>query len=110
MTTKEAVQKILEKFAITYYKPKSKTPERVLWLDGDRYPDNNMNGHPLNYAFKCSRYSEDLCESRTSYDRLLEYCSEMSSALCGIAAILSDVDSEELDSDWEDMLDDAIKC
>ena len=105
MTPKEAIQAILEEFKVSTYNSKTKKTDTVIWLNAERYVDGSTDGHPLNYPNTANTFPEDLCEGRTSYERLLDYCSEMGGHLERIGKILSKVDSEELDPEWEDLMD-----
>ena len=106
MTTKEAIQEMLDIFSYEHResigKGKYKTEKRI-WLKPNNYsPSSN---HPLEYAHISSKFPEDMIESRTDWDTLYGYCNGMGYALEDIANILRHVDTNELDDEYEELLD-----
>lgn len=109
MTTKEAIQAILDVFTyehkecIDKKRRKYRTEKRIR-LDGDNCTAC-CESNPLDYMNSKHCHSEDIIESRTDWERMKDWCDDMGYALQHIGSILSEVDTNELDDEYEELLD-----
>ena len=113
MTTKEAIQEILDVFTYEHrVYPTTKEQkksykyriEKRIRLDGDNFTAC-CESNPLDYMNSKHCHPEDIIESRTDWGQMKDWCDDMGYALQRIGSILSKVDSSELDDEHEELLD-----
>lgn len=109
MTTKEAIQAILDVFTYEHRecidkKSRKYRTEKRIRLDGDNFTAC-CESNPLDYMNSKHCRPEDIIESRTDWGQMKDWCDDMGYALQCIGSILSKVDSSELDDEYEELLD-----
>lgn len=109
MTTKEAIQAILDVFTYehreyTDKKYRKYRTEKRIRLDSDNFTACCEN-NPLDYMNSKHCHPEDIIESRTDWNQMKDWCDDMGYALQRIGSILSKVDTSELDDEHEELLD-----
>jgi hypothetical protein len=113
MTTKEAIEKILDVFTYEHkVYPTTKEGkknykyriEKRIRLRSDRFTAC-CESNPLDYMHSMDCHPEDIIESRTDWEQMKDWCNEMGYALEEIGRILSNVDTDELDDEHEELLD-----
>lgn len=109
MTTKEAIQAILDVFAYEHKecvdkKKREYRTEKRIRLDGDKFTAE-CESNPLDYMHSKHTHPEDIIEERTEWWQMKDWCDDMGYALQHIGSILSEVDSSELDKEYEELLD-----
>ena len=109
MTTKEAIQEILDVFTYEHRecidkKRRKYHTEKRIRLDGDNFTAC-CESNPLDYMNSKYCRPEDIIESRTDWGQMKDWCDDMGYALQHIGSILSKVDSSELDDEYEELLD-----
>ena len=109
MTTKEAIQAILDVFSYehreyTDKKHRKYHMEKRILLNSDGFTAGGERT-PLDYMQSKEHHPEDLIESRTDWGQMKNWCDDMGYALQDIARILSKVDTEELDDEYDELLD-----
>ena len=109
MTTKQAIQEILDVFTYehreyTDKKSRKYRTEKRIRLDSDKFTACCEN-NPLDYMHSKHCHPEDIIESRTDWGQMKDWCDDMGYALQHIGSILSKVDTNELDDEYEELLD-----
>ena len=109
MTTKEAIQAILDVFTYEHRecidkKNRKYRTEKRIRLDGEKFTAG-YEDNPLDYMNSKDCHPEDIIESRTDWGQMKDWCDDMGYALQHIGSILSEVDSSELDDEYEELLD-----
>jgi len=109
MTTKEAIEKILDVFTYEHREyidknyRKYRTEKRIR-LKSDHFTAG-CETNPLDYMHSMDCHPEDIIEERTDWSVMQSWCNEMGYALENIASILSEVDTEELSDEYEELLE-----
>ena len=109
MTTKEAIQEILNVFTYEHRecidkKHRKYRTEKRIRLDGDNLTAG-CEINPLDYMNSKHCHPEDIIESRNDWGQMKNWCDDMGYALQRISSILSKVDTNELDDEYEELLD-----
>ena len=109
MTTKEAIQAILDVFTYEHNecidkKHRKYRTEKRIRLNG-KNSTACCESNPLDYMNSKHCHPEDIIESRTDWGQMKDWCDDMGYALQHIATILSKVKTSELDDEYEELLD-----